>query len=179
MAASEGFPLTGRDAVHAYLMDHEPPFDLNGAVLYHCGSVVRQQGGAWWSKRRGRNHQQPRRTLPSDRYRAIWNPRCDRQRRYGREDLGGFGEMWGGLFERHRRRRAVLRADCGEGAGLHPLDFGIPEAMWHLKVNNFAAIVTMDADGNSLHQEVQAQTGEALAGLGSPVASAASSEMRE
>ena len=34
-----------------------------------------------------------------------------------------------------------------------------------LKVNNFAAIVTMDAHGNSLHRDVEATTGEALAKL--------------
>ena len=40
--------FTGRDAVHAHLMKHEPPVDLRGAVLYHCGPVVaerRRQGG--------------------------------------------------------------------------------------------------------------------------------------
>src|SRR5437763_13631611 len=50
--------------------------------------------------------------------------------------------------------------------GVHWMEFGIPEAMWHLKVNNFAAIVTMDAHGNSLHADVEKQTGEALAVLG-------------
>jgi fumarate hydratase class I len=49
--------------------------------------------------------------------------------------------------------------------GVHLLEFGIPEAMWHLKVNNFAAIVTMDAHGNSLHAEVEKETGEKLAAL--------------
>ena len=49
--------------------------------------------------------------------------------------------------------------------GVHLLDFGIPEAMWHLKVNNFAAIVTMDAHGNSLHADVEKETGEKLAVL--------------
>ena len=37
--------------------------------------------------------------------------------------------------------------------------------MWHLRVNNFAAIVTMDAHGNSLHAEVEEETGEKLASL--------------
>ena len=39
--------FTGRDAVHAYLMKHEPPVDLGGSVLYHCGPVVAKQDGAW------------------------------------------------------------------------------------------------------------------------------------
>ena len=50
-------------------------------------------------------------------------------------------------------------------AGVHLLEFGIPEAMWHLKVDDFAAIVTMDAHGNSLHHDVEQSTGEALAGF--------------
>jgi fumarate hydratase class I len=49
--------------------------------------------------------------------------------------------------------------------GVHLLEFGIPEAMWHLKANNFVAIVTMDAHGNSLHADVEARTGSALAAL--------------
>ena len=39
--------------------------------------------------------------------------------------------------------------------GVHLIEFGIPEAMWHLRVKNFAAIVTMDAHGNSLHADVE------------------------
>jgi len=31
---------TGRDAVHAHLMKNDPPVDLNGSILYHCGPVV-------------------------------------------------------------------------------------------------------------------------------------------
>ena len=42
------------------------------------------------------------------------------------------------------------------------LDFGVPEAMWRLRVDNFPAIVTMDAHGNSLHAEVEQATAENL-----------------
>ncbi len=38
-----GRMFTGRDAVHAHLMKHEPPVDLHGGVLYHCGPVVVKQ----------------------------------------------------------------------------------------------------------------------------------------
>jgi fumarate hydratase class I len=37
--------------------------------------------------------------------------------------------------------------------------------MWHLKVKNFAAIVTMDAHGNSLHADVEKATGAVLESL--------------
>jgi fumarate hydratase class I len=49
--------------------------------------------------------------------------------------------------------------------GVHLLEFGVPEAMWHLQVKNFLTIVTMDAHGNSLHAEVEKATAEALAQL--------------
>ena len=52
-----------------------------------------------------------------------------------------------------------------EVLGVHLMEFGIPEAMWHLRVRNFAAIVTMDAHGNSLHADVEHATGEALSAL--------------
>ena len=42
------------------------------------------------------------------------------------------------------------------------LDFGVPEAMWHLRVDNFPAIVTMDAHGNSLHADVEKATADEL-----------------
>src|SRR5436309_396860 len=42
-----GRMFTGRDAVHAHLMKHEPPVDLRGAVLYHCGPVVVKEGDRW------------------------------------------------------------------------------------------------------------------------------------
>ena len=32
--------------------------------------------------------------------------------------------------------------------------FGSPEAIWELAVENFPAVVTMDAHGHSLHQEI-------------------------
>src|SRR5512140_2761006 len=53
-----------------------------------------------------------------------------------------------------------------EVAGVHLLEFGIPEAMWHLRVHDFAAIVTMDAHGNSLHASVEQETAQHLAEVG-------------
>ena len=52
-----------------------------------------------------------------------------------------------------------------EVLGVHLMEFGIPEAMWHIRVKNFAAIVTMDAHGNSLHADIESATGEELAAL--------------
>ena len=46
------------------------------------------------------------------------------------------------------------------------LEFGTPEAMWHLEVEDFPAIVTMDAHGNSLHKDVERNSGAHLATIG-------------
>jgi fumarate hydratase class I len=45
-----------------------------------------------------------------------------------------------------------------EVLGVHWMELGIPEAIWHLRVYHFVAIVTMDAHGNSLHADVEKET---------------------
>ena len=45
------------------------------------------------------------------------------------------------------------------------MEFGTPEAMWHLEVKDFPAIVTMDAHGNSLHKSVEDESAAVLASL--------------
>ena len=42
-------------------------------------------------------------------------------------------------------------------------EMGVPEAMWHFEANSFPAIVTMDAHGNSLHQQIEEESFNALA----------------
>ena len=50
--------------------------------------------------------------------------------------------------------------------GVSLMEFGTPEAMWHLTVEEFPAIVTMDAHGNSLHKDVEQESAQALATIG-------------
>ena len=138
--------------------------DLHGAVLYHCGPVMLKDGEQWTVKAAG-----PTTSSREEPYQA------DIIKKYGvrvvigkgawEQDLAALKEAGSRLFERHRRRGAILRANRGARAGVHLMEFGIPEAMWHLRVNGFAAIVTMDAHGNSLHADVEKRTGEALAAL--------------
>ena len=56
--------------------------------------------------------------------------------------------------------RCIERTD-----GVSLMEFGTPEAMWHLRVRDFPAIVTMDAHGNSLHKDLEAESGEKLEAL--------------
>jgi fumarate hydratase class I len=50
--------------------------------------------------------------------------------------------------------------------GVSLMEFGTPEAMWHLTIEEFPAIVTMDAHGNSLHKDVEQASVQALAAIG-------------
>ena len=61
---------------------------------------------------------------------------------------------------------AQFYARCIERVtGVSLMEFGTPEAMWHLDVREFPAIVTMDANGNSLHRDVEEASGAVLEGL--------------
>jgi len=156
---------TGRDQVHAHLMKHDPPVDLRGAVLYHCGPVMLKEGGEWKVKAAG-----PTTSIREEPYQATVIER------YGVRAVIGKGGMGAKTLAALKKSGAVYLNGIGGAAqyyartvekvlDVHLMEFGIPEAMWHLRVRDFAAIVTMDAHGNSLHADVEKETGEALAAL--------------
>ena len=160
-----GEVFTGRDNVHAHLMKNPPPVDLHGAVLYHCGPVMLKQGDAWMVKAAG-----PTTSSREEPYQA------DIIRKYGLRAVVGKGGMGAKTLAALKDAGAVYLNAIGGAAqyyaravekvlGVHLMEFGIPEAMWHLRVRDFAAIVTMDAHGHSLHADVEKATGEALAAL--------------
>ena len=160
-----GEMFTGRDSVHAYLTKNPPPVDLNGAVLYHCGPVMLKDGERWTVKAAG-----PTTSIREEPYQA------DVIKRYGVRAVIGKGGMGPKTLAALEEFGAVYLNGIGGAAqfyartveevlGVNLLEFGIPEAMWHLRVKGFAAIVTMDAHGGSLHADVERSTGEALATL--------------
>ena len=84
-----GAMYTGRDAVHAHLMKHDPPIDLNGAVLYHCGPVVAKEGDSWTVTAAG-----PTTSIREEPYQA------DIITRYGVRAVIGKGGMGGRRWQR-------------------------------------------------------------------------------
>jgi fumarate hydratase class I len=157
-----GEMFTGRDNVHAYLMKNPPPVDLNGAALYHCGPVMLKEGEEWKVKAAG-----PTTSIREEPYQA------DVIRRYGVRAVIGKGGMGAKTLAALKECGAVYLNGIGGAAqyyartvekvlGCHLVEFGIPEAMWHIRVRNFAAIVTMDAHGKSLHADVERETGNVL-----------------
>ena len=155
---------TGRDAVHAHLVKNPLPegVDLHGAVLYHCGPVMLNQNGKWTVKAAG-----PTTSSREEPYQA------DIIERFGVRAVMGKGGMGKKTLAALQKHGAVYLNAIGGAAQFYAraidqvldvnlLDFGIPEAMWHLHVHDFIAIVTMDAHGNSLHAQVERETGEEL-----------------
>jgi len=163
-----GEMYTGRDAVHAHLMNNPPPVDMHGSVLYHCGPVVLKNGN-YQIKAAG-----PTTSIREEPYQG------EIIKRYGIRAVMGKGGMGAKTLAALKEHGAVYLNAIGGAAqyyakcidqvrGVHLLEFGIPEAMWHLQVTDFPAIVTMDAHGNSLHADVDQASAAMLATLAEPV----------
>ena len=164
-----GRAFTGRDAVHHHLSHHEPPVDLNGGVIYHCGPVVAKQAdGGWKVTAAG-----PTTSIREEPYQA------DIIGKYGVRAVIGKGGMAGKTLAGLKQHGAVYLNAVGGAAqfyarciervdGVSLMEFGTPEAMWHLQLKDFPAIVTMDAHGNSLHKDLEQQSGEQLDTLAAP-----------
>jgi fumarate hydratase class I len=161
-----GRAYTGRDAVHHHLMKHDPPVDLHGAALYHCGPVVVKDGDRWKVTAAG-----PTTSIREEPYQA------DVIKRYGVRAVIGKGGMGPRTLAALKEAGAVYLNAIGGAAqfyartitgvdGVSLLEFGSPEAMWHLTIEDFPAIVTMDAHGHSLHKDVELESGQELAALG-------------
>jgi fumarate hydratase class I len=150
-----GEMFTGRDAVHSYLMKHDAPADLHGSVLYHCGPVVMKDNGSYRITAAG-----PTTSIREEPYQG------DIIKRFGVRAVMGKGGMGKRTLDAMKEAGAVYLNAIGGAAQYYArcieqvldvnlLEFGIPEAMWHIRVKDFPAIVTMDAHGNSLHADVE------------------------
>ncbi|MGZ4135658.1 MAG: FumA C-terminus/TtdB family hydratase beta subunit, partial [Tumebacillaceae bacterium] len=148
---------TGRDAFHKHMIEpeHTSPVDLNGGVIYHCGPVMLQdESGEWHVKAAG-----PTTSSREEPYQA------DIIKKFGLRVVIGKGGMGPKTLKGLQEHGAVYLNAIGGAAqyyarcvkkvkGVDLMEFGVPEAMWHLDVEGFAAIVTMDSHGGSLHAEV-------------------------
>jgi len=156
--------VTGRDAAHDYLLRHDAPCNMQGAILYHCGPVMLKEGDQWRTLAAG-----PTTSIREEPYEA------DIIRRFGVRAVmgkGGMGEKtraalkeYGAVYLHAVGGAAQFYARClPKVRGVYLLEeLGIPEAMWVFEARNFPAIVTMDSHGSSLHAEVAATTGIELA----------------
>ena len=163
-----GVIFTGRDVVHKYL--HEggklpPGVNLRDGLLYHCGPVVmKDEQGGWKVTAAG-----PTTSIREEPYQAQVIKEFGLRGVIGK---GGMGErtlaacqQQGCVYLHAVGGAAQVLAECIKSVrNVYFLEeFGAPEAIWELEVENFPAVVTMDAHGHSLHQEVFAASQAELA----------------
>lgn len=164
-----GEMYTGRDAVHAHLMKNPSPVDLSGGIIYHCGPVVLKQNDGWKMVAAG-----PTTSIREEPYQA------EIIKRYGLRAVIGKGGMGAHTLAGMKDFGAVYLSAIGGAAQYYArciknvkrvdfLDFGIPEALWNIEVEDFPAIVTMDSHGKSMHADVEESSGAILAKLADPV----------
>lgn len=160
---------TGRDSLHHYLMSHDSPVDLRGGAIYHCGPVALKKDDKWFMNAAG-----PTTSGREEPYQA------DIIKKFGIRLVIGKGGMGAKTLAALKEQGAVYLNAIGGAAqyytkciteveGVDFLEFGVPEAMWHITVKDFPAIVTMDANGNSLHADVEKATAAELAKFAVPV----------
>ena len=176
-----GIMITGRDTVHKWLIDtfikktRQPSGDdlevyqalkpiLNGGLIYHCGPVV----GGLDTKQYSFVAAGPTTSIREEPYQG------DVMRHFNLKGVIGKGgmaektlqacqEVPGVYFHAIGGAALLIAESVKHVLGVHKLDFGVPEAIWVIEVEDFPAVVTMDAHGNSLHQEVFSRSQAELA----------------
>src|SRR3990172_7563172 len=175
-----GTMLTGRDAAHKWMVEtfvkgtRQPQGDdqeiyqaikplLDRGAIYHCGPVVAGlERGDYRFVAAG-----PTTSIREEPYQG------DVMRHFNLKAVIGKGGMGPKTLAACQEAPGVYLHAIGGAASLiaqtvrrvievHKLDFGVPEAMWVIEVQDFPAVVTMDAHGASLHAEVEARSRAAL-----------------
>jgi len=181
--AISGIGTTGRDAAHKYLVERliegkrplaaedqriydELKAIYRGGAIYHSGPIVRNADGRWSIVSSG-----PTTSIRDEIYedKVIAH--------FGLRVVIGKGGMGPRTLAACQVHKAVYVHGIG-GAGVtnalamvEVLDvfkkeeFGLPEAFWKIRFDHFPGIVTMDAHGRSLHEELDKSFDERLAAL--------------
>jgi fumarate hydratase class I len=156
--------FTARDRLHKYL--HEGgrlPVDLKDGAIYHCGPVVVQVDGLWVIRAAG-----PTTSMREEPYMPGII------RKHGVRIVIGKGGMGEGTVQACRECGCAYLETVGGAAcvvagsiravgGVYFMgEFGKTEAMWKLIVAGLDCIVSIDAHGRSLHEEVRNESGKRL-----------------
>jgi fumarate hydratase class I len=175
-----GVMVTGRDTAHKYMIENfirtdevpeseQPLYEtLNGllreGMIYHCGPVVRQrEDGEWEFVAAG-----PTTSIREE----VYEPEV--MEHFGLRGVIGKGGMGpntlracqdygAAYFHAVGGAASLIAAAVKEVVAVHKKDaFGVPEAFWVIRVEDFPAVVTMDTHGRSIHDDVEATSQAAL-----------------
>jgi len=175
-----GTMLTGRDAAHKWMIDtfirktRAPQGDdqavydhlkdlLNGSVIYHCGPVV--------SGLDTKNYKfvaaGPTTSIREEPYQAEVLKHFNLKGVIGKGGMGpktlqGCQETPAVYFHAIGGAASFIAQSVKQVRGVFKLEFGVPEAMWLIEVQDFPVVVTMDSHGNSQHRAVGEQSQKTL-----------------
>ncbi len=154
-----GIMVTGRDAAHEWMIKEKPDEIrelLKDTIIYHCGPVVKKENGEWKFVAAG-----PTTSIREEPYEG------DVIKEYGIRGVMGKGGMGEKTLQALGENGSVYLHAVGGAATLLGQavkrvvdvikleEFGVPEALWVIEVEDFQAVVTMDSHGNSLHKTVK------------------------
>lgn len=146
-----GVVFTARDRAHQYLLkDKKLKSKLKNGIIYHCGPIIKSKKVISAG---------PTSSVRLEGYES------DIIRKHGIRAIIGKGGMGRKTVEACKKHGCVyLSATGGAGAliaqkikkirNVYKKEFGVPEAIWELEVEDFPAVVTIDARGNSLHDNI-------------------------
>lgn len=157
MVEITGVLFTARDAVHQCLHSGKYPLPVNwkDQIIYHCGPVVIKEGGKWVAKAAG-----PTTSVREEPY------EYDVIKNFGVRAVIGKGGMGAKTLQACKEFGCVYLHAIGGAAQVYAEkitnvngvylynEVGSPEAIWEFEVKDFPAVVTMDASGKSLHDDI-------------------------
>jgi len=175
-----GILATGRDAVHKWMIDtfirktREPAGDdlevyeaikpvFKESLIYHCGPVVSGlDSGDYKFVAAG-----PTTSIREEPYQSEVMHHFDMRGVIGKGGMGAqtlqaCQEVPAAYFHAIGGAATLIAEAVEDVIGVHKLDFGVPEAIWVLRVKEFPVVVTMDSHGKSIHQEVEKTSLEKL-----------------
>lgn len=175
-----GVLATGRDTVHKWMIDtfirktRQPDGDdlevyeaikpiFKESLIYHCGPVVSGlDTGDYKFVAAG-----PTTSIREEPYQGEVMAHFDMRGVIGKGGMGqntlqACQEIPAVYFHAIGGAATLIAESVEEVLGVYKLDFGVPEAIWVLKVKEFPVVVTMDSHGESIHAEVEKASNEIL-----------------
>ncbi|MGE5249431.1 MAG: FumA C-terminus/TtdB family hydratase beta subunit [Bacteroidota bacterium] len=168
-----GVMLTGRDAAHKWMIEtfirrtREPaPGDLqayedlkrllNGGIIYHCGPVV----SGLDTKEYRFVAAGPTTSIREEPYQAEVMKHFNLKGVIGKGGMGaktlkGCEETPAVYFHAIGGAASFIAQSVRRVRGVYKMEFGVPEAMWVIEVQDFPVVVTMDSHGGSQHAAVE------------------------
>ena len=179
-AALTGTMLTGRDAVHKWLIDtfiekssapepgDQEVYDaikplLDGGVIYHCGPVVSGlDTGDYKFVAAG-----PTTSIREEPYQGRVMDHFNIKGVIGKGGMGpktlaACKQVPGVYFHAIGGAATLIAQSVKKVLAVHKMEFGVPEAIWVLRVEDFPVVVTMDSHDSSIHDKIEQDSKKAL-----------------